>query len=468
MEQYDIIVIGAGPGGYVAAVRAAQLGKKVAIIEKRKTLGGTCLNVGCIPSKALLDSSEEYHKTKHKLADHGISVKDVKIDIAKMMARKDKVVSEVTSGVDYLMKKNKITRYLGHASFVSKTEISITAEDGKKESIAGTNIIIASGSTPIEIPPLPVDGKNIITSDHAIGLDSVPEHLIIVGAGVIGLELGSVWLRLGAKVTVVELMPRLFGTADQAISSLAERLLTGQGIGFLFETKVHGAKVKGKKVEVEIEGKDGKKTILEGDKVLVSIGRRPNTDGLGAKEIGVEMTDRGRVKVELNKFQTNIPNIYAIGDVVDGPMLAHKAEDEGIAVAELICGKYGHVNYKAIPSIVYTWPEVAWVGLGEEELKAKGIEYKVGKYMFKPNARAKAMNETDGQVKVIADKKTDKLLGVYIVGPRASDMIAEAAIAFEFGASAEDIARSTHAHPTLSEVLREAAMDADAKWSIHS
>ncbi|TGK46954.1 dihydrolipoyl dehydrogenase [Leptospira bouyouniensis] len=468
MEQYDIIVIGAGPGGYVAAVRAAQLGKKVAIIEKRKTLGGTCLNVGCIPSKALLDSSEEFHKTKHKLADHGISVKDVKIDIAKMMARKDKVVSEVTSGVDYLMKKNKITRYLGHASFVSKTEVSITAEDGKKESISGTNIIIATGSTPIEIPPLPVDGKNIVTSDHAIGFDSVPEHLIIVGAGVIGLELGSVWLRLGAKVTVVELMPRLFGTADQAMASLAERLLTQQGINFLFETKVHGAKVKGKKVEVEIEGKDGKKTILEGDKVLVSIGRRPNTDGLGAKEIGIEITDRGRVKVEPNKFQTNIPNIYAIGDVVDGPMLAHKAEDEGIAVAELICGKYGHVNYKAIPWIVYTWPEVAWVGQGEEELKAKGIEYKVGKYMFKPNARAKAMNETDGQVKVLADKKTDKLLGVYIVGPRASDMIAEAAIAFEFGASAEDIARSTHAHPTLSEVLREAAMDADAKWSIHS
>lgn len=468
MEQYDIVVIGAGPGGYVAAVRAAQLGKKVAIIEKRKTLGGTCLNVGCIPSKALLDSSEEYHKTKHKLSDHGISVKDVKIDIAKMMARKDKVVSEVTSGVDYLMKKNKITRYLGHASFFSKNEISITAEDGKKESISGTNIIIASGSSPIEIPPLPVDGKNIVTSDHAIALDAVPEHLIIVGAGVIGLELGSVWLRLGAKVTVVELMPRLFGTADQAMASLTERLLTQQGINFLFETKVHGAKVKGKKVEVEIEGKDGKKTILEGDKVLVSIGRRPNTDGLGAKEIGIEMTDRGRIKVEPNKFQTNIPNIYAIGDVIDGPMLAHKAEDEGIAVAELICGKYGHVNYKAIPWIVYTWPEVAWVGLGEEELKAKGIEYKVGKYMFKPNARAKAMNETDGQVKVLADKKTDKLLGVYIVGPRASDMIAEAAVAFEFGASAEDIARSTHAHPTLSEVLREAAMDADAKWSIHS
>ncbi|TGN19911.1 dihydrolipoyl dehydrogenase [Leptospira idonii] len=468
MENYDVVVIGAGPGGYVAAIRAAQLGKKVAIIEKRKTLGGTCLNVGCIPSKALLDSSEEYDKAKHKLGDHGITISSVKIDIKKMMERKEKVVNEVTSGVDYLMKKNKITRYLGLGKFVSKNQIQITSEDGKSETISGTNIIIATGSVPIEIPPLPVDAKNIITSDHAISLESVPEHLIIVGAGVIGLELGSVWGRLGAKVTVVELMPRLFGNADGATASLTQRILEKQGINFLFETKVHGAKTKGKKVEVEIEDKEGKKSVLEGDKVLVSIGRRPNTDGLGAKEIGIEFTERGRVKVKPNHFQTNVPNIYAIGDVIDGPMLAHKAEDEGIAVAELIAGKSGHVNYRAIPSIVYTWPEVAWVGLGEEELKSQGIDYKVGKSLFKANARAKAMNEPDGQVKVLSDKKTDKLLGVYIVGPRASDMIAEVAVAFEFGASAEDIARSTHAHPTLSEILREAAMDADAKWSIHS
>ncbi|GBF49780.1 dihydrolipoamide dehydrogenase [Leptospira ryugenii] len=468
MEQYDIIVIGAGPGGYVAAVRAAQLGKKVAIIEKRKTLGGTCLNVGCIPSKALLDSSEEYHKAKHKLGDHGISISNVKIDIKKMMERKDKVVSEVTSGVDYLMKKNKITRYLGLGSFVSKTEVQIKGEDGKVETIAGKDIIIATGSTPIEIPTFPIDGKTLITSDHAIALEEVPEHLIIVGAGVIGLELGSVWSRLGAKVSIVELMPRLFGTSDQATAGLAQRILEKQGLNFLFETKVLGTKAKGKKVEVEIEDKSGKKSTLEGDKVLVSIGRRPNTDGLGAKEIGIEFTDRGRIKVKPNHFQTNIPNIYAIGDVIDGPMLAHKAEDEGIALAELLAGKAGHVNYRAIPWVVYTWPEVAWVGYGEEELKNQGIEYKVGKYMFKPNARAKAMNEADGQVKVLADKKTDKLLGVHIVGPRASDLIAEVAIAFEFGASAEDIARSTHAHPTLSEAIREAAMDADAKWSIHS
>lgn len=468
MEQYDVVVIGAGPGGYVAAIRAAQLGKKVAIIEKRKTLGGTCLNVGCIPSKALLDSSEEYDKAKHKLGDHGITVGSVKIDIKKMMERKDKVVSEVTSGVDYLMKKNKITRYLGLGKFISKTEVSITGEDGKVETIAGSNIIIATGSTPIEIPPLPIDGKTLITSDHAIALEEVPSHLIIVGAGVIGLELGSVWARLGAKVTIVELLPRLFGTADAATASYAQRLLEKQGLTFLFETKVHGAKVKGKKVEVEIESKDGKKSVLEGDKVLVSIGRRPNTDGLGAKELGIEFTERGRIKVKPNHFQTNIPNIYAIGDVIDGPMLAHKAEDEGIALAEMIAGKAGHVNYKAIPWVVYTWPEVAWVGHGEEELKNQGIEYKVGKSMFKANARSKAMNEPDGQVKILSDKKTDKLLGVHIVGPRASDMIAEIAVAFEFGASAEDIARSTHAHPTLSEVIREAAMDADAKWSIHS
>jgi dihydrolipoamide dehydrogenase len=468
MENYDVIVIGAGPGGYVAAIRSAQLGRKVAIIEKRKTLGGTCLNVGCIPSKALLDSSEEYDKAKHKLGDHGITVGSVKIDIKKMMERKDKVVSEVTSGVDYLMKKNKITRYLGLGKFISKTEISITSDDGKVETISGTNIIIATGSTPIEIPPLPIDGKFMITSDHAIALEEVPSHLIIVGAGVIGLELGSVWARLGAKVTIVELLPRLFGSTDAAIASYTQRILEKQGLTFLFETKVLGAKTKGKKVEVEIEDKDGKKTVLEGDKVLVSIGRRANTDGLGAKEIGIEFTERGRIKVKQNHFQTNIPNIYAIGDVIDGPMLAHKAEDEGIALAEMLAGKSGHVNYKAIPWVVYTWPEVAWVGHGEEELKSLGIEYKVGKSMFKANARAKAMNEADGQVKILSDKKTDKLLGVYIVGPRASDMIAEVAVAFEFGASAEDIARSTHAHPTLSEVIREAAMDADAKWSIHS
>jgi dihydrolipoamide dehydrogenase len=467
MEKYDVVVLGAGPGGYVCAVRCAQLGMKTAIIEKRETLGGTCLNVGCIPSKALLDSSEEFHKTKHKLDVHGISTGDVKIDVKKMIARKDKIVSEVTAGVDYLMKKNKITRYHGFGKLKSNSEVEIELADGIKETIQAGKIVLATGSVPIEIPSLPIDGKQVITSDHAISLEKVPKHMIIIGAGVIGLELGSVWSRLGAEVTIIELMPRLLGTTDKQMASLAQRVLESQGLKFLFEHKVTGIEKSGKNQKVLVENKSGEKSAVEGDIVLVSVGRRPFADNIGAKEIGIEFTDRGRIKAQPNQFATNIPNVYAIGDVIDGPMLAHKAEDEGIALAEILAGKYGHVNYNAIPWIVYTWPEIAWVGLGEEELKAKGIEYKVGKYMFKPNARAKAMNETDGQIKVIADKKTDKLLGIHIVGPRASDLIAEAAIAFEFGASAEDIARSTHAHPTLSEVMREAAMDVD-KWSIHS
>jgi dihydrolipoamide dehydrogenase len=466
MKEFDYTVIGAGPGGYVSAIRAAQLGLKVAIVEKRKTLGGTCLNVGCIPSKALLDSSEEYHKAKHKLADHGILAKDVKLDLKTLLSRKDKVVKEVCDGVDFLMKKNKIERFLGHGKLISNTEIEITSESGT-EVIKSKNIILATGSVPINIPGFEVDGKQIVTSDHAINLPEVPKHLVIIGAGVIGLELGSVWSRLGAKVTVVELQNKLFGSADKQMSAYAQRLLETQGIVFLFEHKVTSLEKKKDKVTVKVTDPSSKPVDIDGDVVLVAVGRKPFTENLGLKEIGVELTERGRIKVDPHNFRTSVPNIYAIGDVIDGPMLAHKAEDEGIALAEIICGQKGHVSYEAIPWIVYTWPEVAWVGYGEEELLAKGIEYKVGKSMFKSNARSKAMNESEGQVKVLSDKKTDKLLGLYILGPRASDMIIEAGIAFEFGASAEDLARTVHPHPTLSEVVREAAMAVD-KWSIHS
>jgi dihydrolipoamide dehydrogenase len=467
MEEFDLTVIGAGPGGYVAAIRAAQLGMKTAIIEKRKTLGGTCLNVGCIPSKALLDSSEQYHLTKHKLEDHGITAKDVKIDISKMIQRKDKIVSEVCDGVDYLMKKNKITRFHGFGKLKNQTEIDITAEDGNTTTVKSKNIVLATGSAPITFPGFEPDGKQIITSDHAINLQKVPKHMIIIGAGVIGLELGSVWSRLGAEISIIELMPRLFGTTDKQMAAYAQRIYEGQGLKFYLEHKVVSLDKKSNSVIVKATDSSGKEHNFEGDTVLLSVGRRPYSDGVGAKEIGIEFTERNRIKIDHHTYRTNIPNIYAIGDVIDGPMLAHKAEDEGIAVAEIIAGQKGHVNYEAIPWIVYTWPEVAWVGYGEEELKEKGIEYKVGKSIFKSNGRAKAMNESEGQVKVLADKKTDKLLGIYIIGPRASDMIVEAAVAFEFGSSAEDLARTCHAHPTLSEVVREAAMAVD-KWSIHS
>lgn len=467
MKEFDLAILGAGPGGYVCAIRAAQLGMKVAIIEKRKTLGGTCLNVGCIPSKALLDSSEHFHHTKHKLADHGIKVKDVQLDLKKLLARKDQVVKEVCDGVDWLMNKNKVEKFHGHGKLISNTEISISKEDGTSETIKSKNIVIATGSVPIELPGFEIDGKQLVTSDHAINLPNVPKHLLIIGAGVIGLELGSVWSRLGAEVSIIELLPKLFGSADKQMSSLAQRIYESQGLKFYFEHKVTGVEKKEKEVTLKAIDPSGKEVSFKGDVVLVSVGRKPYTEGLGAKELGIQFTNRGRIQVDPHTYRTNIPNIYAIGDVIDGPMLAHKAEDEGIAVAEIIAGKPGHVNYMAIPWIVYTWPEVAWVGYGEEELKEKGIDYVVGRAIFKSNGRVKAMNESEGQVKVLAEKKTDRLLGVYIVGPRASDMIAEVALAFEFGATAEDIARTCHAHPTLSEVLREAAMAA-GKWSIHS
>ncbi|TQE73407.1 dihydrolipoyl dehydrogenase [Leptospira noguchii] len=464
--EFDVVVIGAGPGGYVCAIRCAQLGFKTAIIEKRKTLGGTCLNVGCIPSKALLDSSEEYHKTLHKLEVHGISVGKVDLDLNKLMNRKDQIVKEVTDGVDFLMNKNKIKRYEGFGKVLSAGKVEVALNDGKKETISAKHIVVATGSVPIDIPGLTVDGKNIITSDHAIELRKLPKKMIIIGAGVIGLELGSVWGRLGTSVTVVEFLPGLISNVDRQMGSLLERSLTSQGMEFLFEHKVKGATTTKNGVKVQIEDSKGGSKDLEADIVLVAVGRRPFLEGVGLEEAGVAFTQRKRIQVDAH-FKTSVPGIYAIGDAIDGPMLAHKAEEEGVALAELLAGQSGHVNYNAVPYVIYTWPEMAWVGKGEEELKSAGIEYKVGKSLFRPNARSKAMNEAEGQVKILADKKTDKLLGAFVFGPRASDMVAELAVAMEFGASAEDIARSFHAHPTLSEVIKEAAMAVD-KWAIHA
>lgn len=464
--EFDVVVIGAGPGGYVCAIRSAQLGFKTAIIEKRKTLGGTCLNVGCIPSKALLDSSEEYHKALHKLEVHGITVGKVEVDLGKLMNRKDQIVKEVTDGVDFLIGKNKIKRYEGFGKVLSAGKVEVASSDGNKEIISAKHIVVATGSVPIDIPGLTVDGKNIITSDHAIDIRKIPKKMIIIGAGVIGLELGSVWARLGTAVTVVEFLPGLISNVDRQMGALLERSLTAQGMEFLFEHKVKGATTAKNGVKVQIEDSKGQLKELEADVVLVAVGRRPFLEGVGLEEAGVVLTSRKRIQVD-GHFQTSVPGIYAIGDAIDGPMLAHKAEEEGVALAELLAGQSGHVNYDAVPYVIYTWPEMAWVGKGEEELKAAKIEYKTGKSLFRPNARSKAMNEAEGQVKILADKKTDKLLGAFIFGPRASDMVAELAVAMEFGASAEDIARSFHAHPTLSEVIKEAAMAVD-KWAIHA
>lgn len=468
MKEFDLVVIGGGPAGYVSAIRAAQLKMSVAIIEKRATLGGTCLNVGCIPSKALLDSSEHYEAALKHFGEHGITVKEVKMDVSQMLKRKDKVVSEVTSGVDFLMKKNKIERFAGFGQVTGPNEVAVLDAEKKAtvETLKAQKIIIATGSVPIELPTVPVDGKLIITSDHAIALPKVPQHMIVIGAGVIGLELGSVWRRLGAKVSVIEFLPRLFGTADRQMSNLAQRIYEQQGIEFFFEHKVEKAEAKGKVAVVTVKNPAGETKTFEGDVVLCAVGRKPYLDGLGLDKVGVKLTERGRVAVDMHTYQTSVPSIYAIGDCINGPMLAHKAMEEGVACVEVMAGQAGHVNYDVIPGIVYTHPEVAWVGLGEEELKEKGIEYKIGRSFFKPNGRAKAMMEGDGQLKLISDKKTDRLLGAYIVGARASELIAELTLAMEFGASAEDVARTCHAHPTLSEIIKDAAEN-NGGWAIH-
>ena len=464
MDSYDLIIIGGGPAGYTGAVRAGQLGLKTAIIEKDKTLGGTCLNVGCIPSKALLDSSEHFSMaTNGDFEKHGLKFSKVELDLPTMMARKDKVVKELTSGVDFLMKKNKVTRILGLGTLKSANQVEVTEVDGSKSLLQSKNIMIATGSAPIELPFAKFDGKKIISSTEALSLPTVPKNLIVVGGGAIGLELGSVWLRLGAKVTVIEFAPMIAGGTDQQSAKLLHRILVKQGMEFMLNTGVTGVKTTASGVIVSFTDRESNKAgELSGDLVLVAAGRKAYTDGLGLEGVGLERDDRGRVVIDEN-FRTKIPSIFAVGDVVRGAMLAHKAEEEGVAVAEIIATGHGHVNYMTVPNVIYTWPELASVGYSEEELKAKGIAYKSGSFPFTANGRAKTMMAADGQVKILADATTDRILGAHIVGPRASDMIAELVMTMEFAGSSEDVARGFHAHPTLAEAVREAALAVDKR-----
>lgn len=466
MSQFDITIIGSGPGGYVAAIRAAQLGFKTAIIEKYPTLGGTCLNVGCIPSKALLDSSEHFEKAKHEFADYGILINEPKVDLPKMIARKNAVVEQTTKGINYLMDKNKVTVFEGVGSFESATKIKITKNDGSTESIESKYTIIATGSKPSTLPFITIDKERIITSTEALGLQEVPKKLLVIGGGVIGLELGSVYMRLGAEVTVIEYLDKIIPGMDGALSKELQKVLKKQGMKFSLSTAVSGVERIGDSVRVTATDKKGEKVVFEGDYCLVSVGRRPYTDGLSLENAGVELDERGRVKVN-DHLQTNIPNIYAIGDVVKGVMLAHKAEEEGVFVVESLAGQKPHINYNLIPGVVYTWPEVAGVGKTEEQLKAEGIDYKVGNFPMRALGRSRASGDTDGFVKILADAKTDEILGFHIIGARAADLIAEGVTAMEFRASAEDLTRMSHAHPTYAEAIKEAALDATAKRPIH-
>lgn len=466
MSQFDVTVIGSGPGGYVAAIRCAQLGFKTALIEKYSTLGGTCLNVGCIPSKALLDSSEHFHNAAHNFENHGILIDTPKADLARMIARKNEVVEQTTKGINFLMDKNKVTVFEGLGSFESATQIKITKNDGSTESIESKNTIIATGSKPSTLPFISLDKERIITSTEALNLKEIPKHLVVIGGGVIGLELGSVYLRLGSEVTVVEFMDKIIPTMDGALSKELQKVLKKQGMKFMLSTGVQSVERNGDSVKVTAKDKKGEEVAVEGDYVLVSVGRKPYTEGLGLENAGVDLDERGRVKVN-NHLQTNVANIYAIGDVVQGAMLAHKAEEEGVFVAETIAGQKPHINYNLIPGVVYTWPEVAGVGKTEEQLKQEGVAYKVGSFPMRALGRSRASGDIDGLVKVIADEKTDEILGVHMIGARAADMIAEAVIAMEFRASAEDIARSSHAHPTFTEAIKEACLDATGKRAIH-
>ena len=462
-KNFDVIVIGSGPGGYVGAIRAAQLGFNTCVIEKEKTLGGTCLNVGCIPSKALLDSSEHYSMAQKEFSDHGIELSDIKINLAQMMKRKEKVVSTLTSGVDGLFKKNKITRIQGRGELLSPQEVKVTTSDGKVETYTAQNIILATGSVPNSLPGFLPDGQKILTSTEALTLNKIPNRMVVIGAGAIGLEMGSVWSRLGTQVTVVEYADKICGPMDAGQSRKMMTILKKQGLQFVLQAKVMGHRMSGETVFVDFESlADGTKSTLECDVVLVAAGRKPYSEGLGLEKLGIEKDARGFVQVN-EHFQTKYPNIFAVGDLIPGPMLAHKAEEEGVAVAELLAGQAGHVNYETVPSVIYTWPEFAAVGYTEEQLKKDNVPYRSGEFPFLANGRAKASGHTDGSVKVLAHAETDKLLGVHIVGPRASDILAEAVAVMEFGGSSEDLARTFHAHPTFTEAVREAALAVDKR-----
>jgi len=465
VDKFQAVVIGGGPGGYVCAIRLAQLGFKTACIESRGSLGGTCLNVGCIPSKSLLNLSEEFHKAKH-LSSKGIEIGDVKLNLGKMMKNKDKAVTILTKGVEFLLKKNKVTYFKGIACFKSKNEISIKDDQNKETLIQAEKTIIATGSLPVSLPGIEFDENVIVSSTGALKLEQVPKKMVVVGGGYIGLEMGSVWSRLGAEVHVVEFLDHITPGMDKEISNEFMKILKKQGINFHMQHKVKEIKKNKSGAIVSVVNKEGNKKIFDCDVVLVSVGRKPNTNGLNLETIGVKLDEKNRIKTDKN-FKTNQDNVYAIGDVISGPMLAHKAEDEGIAVAENIAGQSGHVNYDTIPGVIYTAPEVASIGKTEEQLNELKIKYKVGKFSFMANSRAKAIDDAEGFVKILADEKTDKILGAHLIGPHAGELIAEIGVAMEFGASSEDIARTCHAHPTFSEAVKEAALSVD-KRAIHS